>query len=134
MTAPSTRHRNSGGDPPTAKNDIRIDPEDCTEMAMDTETVEGYVIDGGCIRKNGREELLEEAREHTRECALMGHCIESGYGVVTEDDRLTMLDPEATPKVVDVVRESDTQEGIRLRVTRERDDGQMETTDVAEIE
>ncbi|WP_433631763.1 hypothetical protein [Halomicrococcus sp. NG-SE-24] len=102
-------------------------------MATDTETLEGYVIDGGCIRKNGREELLEKAREHTRECALMGHCIESGYGVVTEGDRLTMLDPEATPKVVDVVQESDTQEGIRLRVTRERGDGQMETTDVEEL-
>ncbi|WP_440010097.1 hypothetical protein [Halomicrococcus sp. SG-WS-1] len=47
---------------------------------------------------------------------------------------LTMLDPEATPKVVDVVQESDTQEGIRLRVTRERGDGQMESTDVEEIQ
>lgn len=103
-------------------------------METHTETVEGYVIDGGCIRKNGREELLEKAREHTRECALMGHCIESGYGIVTEDGRLTMLDPEATPKVVDVVQGSDTLKGIRIRVTRERDDGQMETTDVVEME
>lgn len=89
-------------------------------------------MDGGCIRKNAREELLEKAREHTRECALMGHCIESGFGVVTEDDRLTMLDAEATRKVVDAVEASDAREGIRLRVTRERRDGRMETTAVEE--
>ncbi|WP_135366649.1 hypothetical protein [Halosimplex halophilum] len=103
-------------------------------MSTDTETVEGYVMDVGCIRKNARDELLENARVHTRDCALMGHCIESGYGIVTEDDRVTILDPEATPEVVNVVEASDRDEGIRLRVTREQHDDAMETTDVTEIE
>jgi|GEM_PF-4836338 len=56
----------------------------------------------------------------------MGHCVESGYGIVTEDDRVTMLDPEATPQVVDVVEASDRDEGIRLRATRAERDGAME--------
>ena len=99
-------------------------------MAM--ETVDGYVIDVGCIRKNPRDELLEKARTHSRECALMGHCVESGYGIVTEDDRVTILDSEATPEIVNIVTESDTEEGIRLRVRREEQDGTMETTSVEE--
>lgn len=98
-----------------------------------TETQEGYVIDGGCIRKNARKELLSKARTHTRDCALMGHCVESGYGIVTEDDRLILLDAEATPNVVDVVEASDTEEGIRLHVQREEHDGAMETVDVEEV-
>ncbi|WP_436927642.1 hypothetical protein [Halosimplex amylolyticum] len=98
-----------------------------------SETLDGYVIDVGCIRKNSRDELLEKARTHTRECALMGHCIESGYGIVTEDDRLTVLDSEATPEVVDEVEASDTESGILLRVQRERNDEAMETTDVREV-
>lgn len=102
-------------------------------MTPHSETVEGYVMDGGCIRKNPRDVLLEKATEHTRDCALMGHCIESGYGIVTEDDQLTMLDPAATPEVVTVVEDSETQEGIVLRVTREEEDGAMETTSVAEV-
>jgi hypothetical protein len=100
---------------------------------MASETVEGYVIDVGCIRKNPRDELLEKARTHSRECALMGHCVESGYGIVTEDDRVTVLDPEATPTVVRTVEESDTEEGIRLRVQRDEEDGAMETTDIEEL-
>lgn len=63
---------------------------------------------------------------------MMGHCVESGYGIVTEDDRLALLDPDATPKVVNAVAESDTEEGIRLRVHREERDGTMETTSIEE--
>ena len=103
-------------------------------MTASTETVEGYVIDGGCIRKHHREDLLDAARTHTAECALMGHCIESGYGIVTEEDRLTLLDPEATRRIDDVVEASDADPGIRLRVNREERDGAMETTNVEEIE
>lgn len=102
-------------------------------MGEHTETIEGYVMDGGCIRKNARDELLEKARVHTRDCCLMGHCIESGYGIVTEDDQLVMLDVDATRKVVNTVEATDTEEGIRLRATRKRQDGQMETTSIEEI-
>lgn len=102
-------------------------------MSDDTETVEGYVMDAGCIRKNARDELVDKAEVHTRDCALMGHCVESGYGIVSEDDRVTMLDPEATPQVISVVEQSDTDEGIRLRVVREKQDDGMETTEVTEI-
>ncbi len=100
---------------------------------MVTETVDGYVIDVGCIRKNARDNLLEKARTHSRECALMGHCLESGYGIVTNEDRLTVLDAEATPKIVNTVEESGTEEGIRLRVQREEQDESMETTSIEEI-
>ncbi|WP_225336011.1 hypothetical protein [Halomicrobium urmianum] len=101
---------------------------------MATETVEGYVIDVGCIRKNARDELLEKAQTHSRECALMGHCVESGYGIVTDEDQLIVLDAEATPDIVTTVERSDTEEGIRLRVERDEQDGSMETTTVEEVE
>lgn len=102
-------------------------------MSNESETIEGYVIDAACIRKNSRDKLLEKARTHSKECALMGHCVESGYGLVTEDDHLTLLDPKATQKVVDAVEESDTQQGIQLTVTRDEQDGTMETTTVTEL-
>ena len=102
-------------------------------MGDTTETVEGYVIDIACVRKNTRDDLSEKAHNHPSQCALMGHCAESGYGIVTEDDRLTLLDPKATRRVVDAVERSDTEEGIRLRVTREDRDGTMDTIAVEEV-
>ena len=87
-----------------------------------TETLEGYVVDIACLRKYPRAERLMRARAHTRECALMGHCLESGYGLVGENESLTLLDAEATLQVAGVLLQSDYERGIRLRVTRQKDD------------
>lgn len=105
-----------------------------SRQQTNSETVEGYVIDNGCVRKNSRADLLEAARTHTKECALMGHCVESGYSLVNEDDVATMLDAAATTEVVDTIEESDREEGIRLRVERKREDDEMRTASVEEVE
>jgi hypothetical protein len=94
------------------------------------EIVEGYVMDIGCIRKYRRRGLLPAARTHTRRCGLMGHCIESGYGLVTEDDRLHLLDDTATLKVASLLAQIQQEAGIRLRVTREPRGAEMRTTNV----
>ena len=102
-------------------------------MSVNTETLEGYVIDIACVRKNAREELLGKAETHTKECALTGHCIESGYAIVTDDDELALLDASATPDVVQVVRNSDEEQGHRVRVDRTEQEGEMTTETVEEI-
>lgn len=102
-------------------------------MATDIETLEGYVIDIACVRKNPRGDLLTKAETHTKECALTGHCVESGYAVVTEDDTLALLDAGATPRIVEVVENSKDEQGHRVRVERGREDGEMTTTTVEEV-
>ena len=99
-------------------------------MAVQSETVEGYVVDIACIRKYARDELLERARTHTRACSTMGHCIESGYGLIDERDRVYVLDAKATPQVLDAIERSEQDRGIRLRVTRTMENGEMETANV----
>lgn len=96
------------------------------------ETLEGYVVDLACIRKYPRDELLERARAHTKECALMGHCVESGYALVGEDGRPLLLEPASTPLVVDAIQRSERDHGIRLRATREMQEEEMRTTRVDE--
>lgn len=98
----------------------------------ESETVEGYVVDIACIRKYPRRELLERARRHSRECVLMGHCVESGYGFVNEAG-LTLLDEHATPEIVASVKRSGKERGIRLRAVREIQNGEMHTTRVDEL-
>lgn len=102
-------------------------------QATAAETLDGYVTDIACIRKYPRDGLLQRAREHTKRCALMGHCVESGYGVVGDDGRIALLDAKATPQVVEALERSGRDRGIRLRVTRERDGQEMRTTAVAEV-
>ena len=97
------------------------------------ETLEGYVVDIACVRKYPRDELLDRAREHTKNCALMGHCVESGYGLVDDDGNIALLDAKATPKVVDAIERSRRDRGVKLRATREMHDKEMETQRVEEI-
>lgn len=102
-------------------------------MSERTETIEGYVVDTACIRKYPGPELLERARAHTRACALMGHCIESGYSLVSDNGRVTVLDTEATPLVVTALQNSDKGQGIKLRATRKMQKNEMETSHIEEI-
>ena len=102
-------------------------------MSKQTETLSGYVVDIICLRLYPRNELLDRAKVHTRKCSLAGHCTESGFGLVSEDDRIALLDPQATPQLLDVVRDSSHDSGIKLQVTREMQDGDMKTIAVKEI-
>lgn len=97
------------------------------------EVLEGYVVDQACLRKYPQDELLERARVHTTECALMGHCIESGYGLVSAEGRPLLLEPAATTRVVERQRSTSHEKGVRLRATREMQDGHMKTVDVTEL-
>lgn len=98
-----------------------------------TETLQGYVVDIACLRKYPREELGNRARSHTKRCALMGHCVERGYGLVSEDGRVALLEATATPQIVDAIERSRRTDGIQLRVTRESDGPEMRTAAVDEI-
>lgn len=97
------------------------------------ESLEGHVVDIACVRKYPRAELAARAREHTRECVLMGHCIESGYALVGDDGAVALLDHDATPMVVQAATGTDRARGIRLRVKRILKDGAMHTSEVEEL-
>lgn len=98
-----------------------------------TETIDGYVVDLACIRRYPVAEWIERGRRHTKECALMGHCIESGYGLVKEDGQVVPLDAEATPMVVAAIRRCKGESGIRVRAIRESEGSEMKTRSVEEI-
>lgn len=97
------------------------------------EVLEGYVVDQACLRKYPQDELLERARVHTTECALMGHCVESGYGLVNEEGRPLLLEPAATTRVIEALRRAGQERGVRLRATREMQEKEMRTTRVDEV-
>ena len=96
------------------------------------ETLEGYVVDIACLRSMPAAKLGEQAIEHTTACALMGHCIESGYGLIDEENKMVLLNSEATPRIVDLLKKTDTEKGVRLKVEREEKEGKMKTTKISE--
>lgn len=96
--------------------------------------MEGHVVDVACLRTIPSSQIGEEAKSHTTACALMGHCMESGYGLVGPDGRVALLDPKATPHVVSVLNHTTVERGVWLRVEREQKGEKMETQSVSEAE
>lgn len=82
------------------------------------EVIEGYVVEMACLRKYPRHDTLRRAREHSRQCLLMGPCVESGFALVSDDDRVTVLDSEATRQILAVVQQGNRAGGIKLRLKR----------------
>ena len=95
------------------------------------ETLEGYVVDIACLRTMPASRLSEKAKEHTTACALMGHCIESGYGLIDEENKMVLLDAVATPRIIALLKKTDTEKGVWLSVDREAKEGKMETTKIS---
>ena len=97
------------------------------------EILEGYLVDLACIRKYATLEMAGRAKEHTTRCSLMGHCMESGYGIVRDDGSVAPLDNHATPLVVQAASWSPREQGLRLRVERRAVDNEMQTRSGDEI-
>lgn len=97
---------------------------------MTTETFQGYIVDLACLRKYPHAELLDRARRHTVECAMMGHCVESGYALVGNQGELFLLDTGATPLVLAALKRTALREGVALQSRRELQDGEMKTVGV----
>lgn len=58
----------------------------------------------------------------------MGHCIESGYGLVDAQGRVHLLEAQTTMRIVQYLLDTNVDKGIKLRVTRRRHGEEMETT------
>ena len=104
-----------------------------SQQANDREVLEGYVVDLACLRKYPEKEVLQRAEVHTTRCALMGHCIESGYGLVDHQGNIHPLDNHATPQVVSALEESNQEQGVQLRIRREMKEQEMQTVQIEEI-
>lgn len=97
------------------------------------ETWAGYVIDLACVRKAPSADLLERAAVHTTECALMGHCVESGFALIDDDGRVHLLEPAATTHVVRELLRTGVGEGLRLQAVRELDGSEMRTVEIRPV-
>jgi len=104
-----------------------------SDLEQTCETLEGYVVDLACLRRYPQVEAKTRAEVHTTECALMGHCVESGYGLVDQEGRVIPLDTHATPLVVAVLGNSHNIEGVRLSVQREIKGTEMQTIQIEEV-
>jgi hypothetical protein len=91
--------------------------------------VEGFLVDKACsarIVKAGQ----KAAASHNKDCALMDGCADSGFGVLTADNRFLTFDKEGSKKAAAALEASKKSDNLKIKVTG---DVSGETMKVASI-
>jgi hypothetical protein len=79
------------------------------------ETVEGILMDNMCsgmVQKKG----YDAAKGHTKECALMDNCKDSGFAVVTPDGKVLKLDAKGNQMAIKALEGSSKTENLTVKV------------------
>lgn len=97
-----------------------------TSLAQ-SQTVTGTLIDNMCLKPGSSR---AEAAEHTRECALMPDCIESGYAVVAADGTAYKLDEKGNTDVVAALKASSKASNLTVSVTGTIKDGTIAVSSI----
>ncbi|HUI65501.1 MAG TPA: hypothetical protein VL126_11730 [Bacteroidota bacterium] len=92
--------------------------------------LKGYVVDQMCAMKMAKKEnVMEKAEGHSRECALEDDCAASGYGIFS-DGKYYKFDEKGSAKAKALIEKSKREKKLYFEVRGNVGDG---TIDVASI-
>jgi hypothetical protein len=83
-----------------------------TALPLAAETVNGVLVDQACSPKM----TYDDAKGHSKECAMMDDCKKSGFGVVTADGKFLKFDAAGDKKALEAIEATDKEEGITVSV------------------
>ncbi|MBI3207383.1 MAG: hypothetical protein HYZ37_00600 [Candidatus Solibacter usitatus] len=78
--------------------------------------IEGVLVDKACSAKAIKDGYAK-AGAHTKDCALMDSCLESGFGVLTADNKYLLFDKEGTKKAAAALEASSKKDNLKVKVT-----------------
>jgi hypothetical protein len=81
---------------------------------------EGVLMDKMCsadaLKKGGQ----QAAAMHKRDCAMMGDCAKSGYGIVTADNQFLAFDADGNKRAAKALQATKKNDNLRVQVTGEQ--------------
>lgn len=78
--------------------------------------IEGFLIDKACSAKAVKDGYAKGGA-HVKDCALMDGCINSGFGVLTSDNKYILLDPAGSKKAIAALQASKKSDNLKVKVS-----------------
>ena len=78
--------------------------------------IEGFLIDKACSAKAVKDGY-KAAGAHNKDCALMDGCGDSGFGVLTADNKYLLFDKEGSKKATAALQASKKSDNLKIKVT-----------------
>ena len=96
-------------------------------------TLKGYVVDQMCAGKMAmKENAMEKAEGHTKDCALDDHCSASGYGIFS-GGKYYKFDENGSKTAKALIEKTKREKGLYFAATGTvGDDGSMTVTSLKE--
>ena len=76
------------------------------QPTVETVTLAGTIVDNACAGGH-MQDLANFVKTHTKDCALMSGCVESGYGIYA-DGKFAKFDKASNAKVEEFLRKADS--------------------------
>jgi len=95
--------------------------------------ISGYLIDNACAGAHVKEANFgERVKKHSKSCALMPPCVESGYAVYA-DGKLYKFDKDGNQSVAELLKDTETKSGIMVAVEGTLDGETLHVTKLSEV-
>ncbi|HEY6120569.1 MAG TPA: hypothetical protein VIV66_11445 [Pyrinomonadaceae bacterium] len=94
----------------------------------------GYLIDNACAGAHVKDANFKETvKKHGTSCALMPNCAKTGYALFTADGKLYKFDEAGNKTVEELLKDTDTKNGVSVSVEATLDGETLHAAKVTEV-
>ena len=81
------------------------------------QTLNGTLVDVSCAMENAQKPKADFATKHSKQCLQMPECVETGYGLLTPDNKFTKFDADSNKQVEKFIADTDKNNDWKVTVT-----------------
>lgn len=82
-----------------------------------TQTLNGYLVDVACSSENAEKPKADFGAKHSKKCLQMPECEESGYALLTADNKIIKFDKESNESAKKFIATTDHDKDWKVTVT-----------------
>jgi hypothetical protein len=83
---------------------------------MKPQTMSGYLVDVACASENAEKPKADFGMKHSKKCLTMPECEESGYALLTDDNKVIKFDAASNEKVKKMIATTDKEKDWKVAV------------------
>jgi hypothetical protein len=81
------------------------------------QTLNGYLVDVACASENAEKPKADFGAKHSKKCLTMPECEESGYALVTADNKVIKFDAASNEQAKKLIAATDKDKDWKVAVT-----------------
>jgi hypothetical protein len=90
---------------------------DSEKSGSKTQTINGYLVDVACARENATHPEPGFAAKHDKGCLQMDECVQTGYAILTDDNKIIRFDKQSNETAKSFIASTDKKDNWKITAT-----------------